>query len=88
MNTEPNPALLQGFNRFRFGFAQPGETHQFEGATDRIEFVGNFRRRRDAIAAAPTAQHRISPYLYGKLKRGWAVWRYLSTTTQTQTLAA
>lgn len=68
--------LTAGFNRFRFGFAEPGER------LDNCEFVGNFAKRKDAHAAAlgPGASARINPYLSGRLKQGWAVWKVLPAT--------
>ena len=72
---ETNP-LKVGFNRFRFGFAEPGETMQSLGSLMVIEMVGNFSRKKDAEAAAASSGGKINPYLHGKLKRGWSVFKY------------
>lgn len=72
METMTDSRLTTGFNRFRFGFAKPGEV--FEGDGFRLVFVGDFGRKKDAHAAA-TDGAQIHPYLNGNRKTGWAVWR-------------
>lgn len=60
--------LQRGYNRFRFGFADPGEIH------DGARFVGNYSTRREARAAAEETGGKVNPYLSGRFARGWAVW--------------
>ena len=69
MDNETRAALQTGYNRFRLGFADPGE--RLAGAV----FVGNYRRKKDAVAARDDCGGHLNPYLHGKLLRGWAVWK-------------
>ena len=68
-------ALRTGFSRFRFGFASPGEILTSRHNGNRFEFIGNFSRMKDANAAAATHGAKVNPYLFGRLARGWSVYR-------------
>jgi len=75
--------LQTGLARFRFGFAEPGETLTNETCPSikpgyTLHFIGNFARMKDAqtaVAATPGAA-RENGYLSGKLARGWSVWKW------------
>ena len=43
--------IKKGFNSFVFGFAAPGEVLELE--TGKLEFVGNFSKKKDAEAKKP-----------------------------------
>ena len=79
--TPENVARLQrGFNRFRFGFAEVGETLElqcsgdYEGKKIKLTFLGDFKLMREAEATAAQHHGKVNPYLYGHQARGWAVW--------------
>jgi len=38
-------------------------------------FIGNFNRKKAAKEAAYSSGGFCNGYLYGKLKRGWSVWK-------------
>jgi hypothetical protein len=74
MLTDAQFAGLQtGFDRFQFGFAEPGET--WEGDGIKLKFVGNFKRKKDAVGKVAELGVKVNPYLNGKLKIGWVVWQ-------------
>lgn len=58
------------FQQFLFGFGEVGETVESHGGI--FKFVGNFQRKKDADALKSETR-KVHPYLYGKLKTGWAV---------------
>jgi len=58
------------FQQFLFGLGEVGETVESRGAV--FKFVGNFARKKDADAIKSETR-KVHPYLYGKLKTGWAV---------------
>lgn len=76
MAPEELERLQKGFNRFRFGFAEVGEIFPVD-TKNSLVFLGNFNRKKDADALEAD-DVKINPYLYGKLVRGWAVWRRLN----------
>lgn len=68
-----------GFARFQFGFADVGEVFASESTGQTFRFVGNFKRRKDAVAARDAAapdgfSRKCNGYLNGKFSRGWVVW--------------
>jgi hypothetical protein len=67
--------ITKGFSRFRFGFAEPGETYVSPFNGSKITMVGNYRRKKDAENAAALQGLKVHPYLYGKLPRGWSVYK-------------
>jgi hypothetical protein len=73
--------MQNGINRFRFGFAEPGEELDFNGY--RYRFVGNFQRRHMAQKAKeenpPAVAH---SYTKGRHSIGWAVWQMWSIPFQ------
>lgn len=58
------------FQQFLFGFGENGQTIDHGGVI--YKFVGNFARKKDADALKSETR-KVHPYLYGKLKTGWAV---------------
>lgn len=70
MDPESLRRLQSGFNRFRFGFAEPGEKLISPHNGNTFTFVGNFLRKKDADATGVT----VNPYLFGKFARGWSAW--------------
>ena len=66
---ERRKALSEGENRFFFGFAEPGEVQ------GQREFIGNYRLKRDAVEASHQHGGMVVPYINGRLRRGWVVWR-------------
>jgi hypothetical protein len=72
--------VFEGFNRFSFGFAEPGERFIDPDNGLTLCMIGNFNRKKDAVAAQLQAvtEHKasaeVTPYLFGKLKRGWSVY--------------
>ncbi len=77
--------LQKGTSRFRFGFANPGETMEFNGNI--LTFVGNFSVRK--LARQVAEGHgwprgvTIHPYIYGRLANGWVVWTFKPISTVT-----
>jgi hypothetical protein len=65
---------FQGFHRFSFGFAEPGERFIDPDNGLTLCMVGNYRRKKDADDAAAIHGLKAHPYLFGKLKRGWSVY--------------
>lgn len=67
--------ITKGFSRFSFGFAEPGESmvSPYNGA--KITMIGNYRRKKDAENSAAMHGLKAHPYLYGKLKQGWSVFK-------------
>jgi len=62
--------LADKWNIFSFGFAEVGEILETNGRV--FKFLGNFARKKDAHALKSETR-RVHPYLFGKLKIGWAV---------------
>ena len=66
-----------GLDRFLFGYALPGEAIEANGR--RFTFLGEFARRKDAVACQ-SANLTASPcvlmngYMHGRRKRGWVVY--------------
>ena len=60
-------------NRFRFGFAAPGEVLETSGCI--ATFVGDYSRQWEARKIAEERGATINPYLSGHKKIGWAVYK-------------
>ena len=82
--TPPVNPITVGFNRIRFGFADPGEVVESNG----FRMIGNFKRQRDAFAAREQHPGSIcNPYLFGRLARGWSVFVKEQPSPLTQSVA-
>ena len=72
--TEGQRLAQHGVNRFHFGYALPGET-LLQANGQRLTMLGNFARKHLAKVIATQEQAVCIPYLFGKLKRGWSVFK-------------
>lgn len=67
--------LQTGFNALRFGFAETGTIYRPDPEKPGLEFLGNFKRMKDAHKTAAETGGKVSGYLSGKLAVGWVVCR-------------
>ena len=72
------------FSRLSFGLALPGD--HCEGKDGFAVFVETYPKQKDAQAHAARISGHVTPYLYGRFKRGWTVLGFLTDETQIEKL--